>query len=255
MGRSTNNTLNFLGGTYRFDFGSTFFLPSTMKKNRPTPSLPTLPSATTTPNGMSLRAKRDAHPGVPDKPAPRRKNGEVAAEKQAQKAAKAAEKARLTQARKDAAALEDRMATEDIAEDASANHPPPTLAKKVLRPRAVASYQVKGQSGVDTLDHELTNSKDTLADVDPMPPGNLSDGVPSSEDFQPDQDGKDTEVMQLDDSDHDELVEGTKKSRRVENQLAVRGAIANERQVANTWINSGGDIKRKASLSSLAGKE
>ena len=92
------------------------------------------------PKTMSLWASRNAHPGLLDKPAPRRSTKEV----QAEHASKATHKATASQKRTAAiqriAEIEDQQQREDIQQEKTANHPPPRAASTISTAELKASH-------------------------------------------------------------------------------------------------------------------
>lgn len=100
------------------------FFPTIMPPKRPPPPL-----------AVSLRAKRDAHPGNIDKNRTKRPNGSVQQDKDEKAAKRKASDAKKTASVTKAAAIELRMEVEAEDNDRNANHPPPKTTKKVLRPR------------------------------------------------------------------------------------------------------------------------
>jgi hypothetical protein len=83
----------------------------------------------------SLRVNRDSHPGVPDKPKPKRSTQEVQAEKAAKQKAQLEKKEKRGADIVKTALLEEKTRQEYEEKMTNAHHPPENLQEKVLRPR------------------------------------------------------------------------------------------------------------------------
>ena len=86
----------------------------------------------------SLRANRDSHPGLPDKPKPKRATLEVQAEKAAKQKAQLEKEATRGADIVQTALLEKKTRQEYEERMTNAHHPPENPKQKVLRPRKEA---------------------------------------------------------------------------------------------------------------------
>jgi hypothetical protein len=83
----------------------------------------------------SLRLNRDSHPGLPDKPKPKRPTHEVQAEKSAKQKAQLEKEEKRGADIVQTALLEKKTRQEYEEKMTNAHHPPENPQKKVLRPR------------------------------------------------------------------------------------------------------------------------
>jgi hypothetical protein len=83
----------------------------------------------------TLRLSRDSHPGLPDKPKPKRPTHEVQAEKTAKEKAQLEKKGKRDADIVQTALLEKKTRQDYEEKMMNAHHPPENLQKKVLRPR------------------------------------------------------------------------------------------------------------------------
>jgi hypothetical protein len=83
----------------------------------------------------SLRLNRNSHPGVPDKPKPKRSTLEVQAEKTAKEKARLEKEEKRSEDIAKTALLEEKTRQEYEEKMMNAHHPPENLQQKVLRPR------------------------------------------------------------------------------------------------------------------------